>query len=344
MTSLSTEQKHLLFDYCIGLTSEEGAAEAETLISSHQEAAEIHSRLKSALAPLDSIEPEPCPDNLVEDTVRRLTNLARSGQLQLEQLLATEQSRAVPTRNRQWLKFVKVAAAAALILIAVGIWFAPLQFARAKYQQHQCRGQFDRIFQGISQYIDDHDGKMPEVARAEGAPWWKVAYPGKENHSNTRCVWLLVKGDYVKPVNFVCPGRRRASALQFAKLEVGKYNDFPARQYITYSFQIRYRKAGNKVICRTIMADLNPLSERLPKDYSRSLKLRIDEALLNLNSINHNRRGQNVLFADGSAKFIKVRRIGIAEDDIYTLQDMSCGCEVKGCETPSCEDDAFLAP
>jgi hypothetical protein len=185
---------------------------------------------------------------------------------------------------------------------------------------------------------------MPEVARAEGAPWWKVAYPGEENHSNTRCVWLLVKGGYVKPVYFVCPARRRTSALQFATLQVEKYNDFPAREYITYSFQIRCPNAGKKTICRTIMADLNPLFEKLPKDYSKSLKLRIDEEQLNLNSINHNRRGQNVLFGDGSAKFMKVRRIGITLDDIYMLQEMSPGCEVKGCETPSCETDAFCAP
>lgn len=341
MTSLSTEQKHLLFDYCIGLTSEEETAEAETLISSNQEAAEIHSKLKSALAPLASLEPETCPDDLAEATIGRLTNLARSGQLQLEQLLATEQSRTVAMRNHLWLKFGKVAAAAAVILILVGTLFPPLQFARAK---NQCQMHLSRIFDGMHLYSSDHDGKMPEVARAEGAPWWKVAYPGKENHSNTRRVWLLVKGSYVVPANFVCPGWRQGGVLRFSTLEVEKYNDFPAREYITYSFQIRCPRASQNVICRTIMADLNPLSERLPKDYPESLKLRIDETLLNLNSINHNRRGQNVLFGDGSAKFVKVRRVGIAEDDIYTLQDMSCGCEVKGCETPSCESDAFLAP
>jgi hypothetical protein len=341
MTSLSAEQKQLLFDYCMGLTSHERTAEAEALISSTQEATQIHSKLKFALAPLDSLEPESCPDDLVTATVARLNNLARSGQRQLEQLLATEQSRIVAIRKHFWLNFGKAAVAAAVILIAIGILFPPLQFARAK---QQCQMQLSRIFDAIYQYSSDHDGKMPEVARAEGAPWWKVAYPGKENHSNTRCVWLLVKGGYVRPANFVCPGRRRASALQFATLEVQKYNDFPAREYITYSFLIRCPSAGNKAICRTIMADLNPLSERLPKDYSESLNLRIDEALMAINSINHNRRGQNVLFGDGSAKFIKVRHIGITLDDIYTLQEMSSGCELKGCEVPSCEADAFLAP
>ena len=344
MTSLSTEQKHLLFDYCLRLTSQERTAEAEALISSNQEAAEIHAKLKSAFAPLDSIEPEPCPDSLTEATIGRLNNLARSGQLQLEQLLAAEQSRTIATRKRFWLKFAKVTAAAAVILIAVGVWFAPLQFARAKVQQAQCRGQLSQIFKGIGQYISDHDGKMPEVPRAEGAPWWRVAYPGEENHSNTRCVWLVVKLGYVKPANFVCPGWRQGGVLRYPTLQVEKYDDFPRREHITYSFPIRCPNAHKKKICRIIAADLNPLSERLPEDCSESLSLWIDEALMALNSINHNRRGQNVLFGDGSARFFKVRRIGTIQDDIYTLQEMSSGCEVKGCETPSCEEDIFLAP
>ena len=344
MTSLTTDQKQLLFDYCIGLTSQERTAEAEALISSNQEAAEINSKLKSALAPLDSIEPEPCPDSLTEATIGRLNNLARAGQLQLEKLLATEQSRTVATSKHFWLKFAKVTAAAAVILIAVGVWFAPLQFARAKIQQAQCRGQLGRIFKGIGQYIADHDEKMPEVPRAEGAPWWKVAYPGEENHSNTRCVWLLVKLNYVKPAKFVCPGWRQGGVLRYTALQVEKYNDFPEREHMTYSCQVKCPNTSNKKMCRIIMADLNPLSERLPKDCSESLSLRIDEALMALNSINHNRRGQNVLFGDGSAKFMKVRRIGTAQDDIYTLQEMSCGCEVRGYETPSCEEDIFLAP
>jgi hypothetical protein len=341
MISLSAEQKQLLFDYSIGLTSQGRTAEAETLIASNQEAAEIHAKLKSALTPLDSIEPEPCPDSLAEATIGRLNNAARSGQRQLEQLLATEQTRTLATRKRFWLNFGKVAAAAAVILIAAGTLFPPLQFARAK---QQCQSHLCRIFNGIHQYTLDHDGKMPEVARAEGAPWWKVAYPGEENHSNTRCVWLLVKGGYVEPVYFVCPARRRTSALQFATLQSERYNDFPAREYITYSFQIRCPNAGKKTICRTIMADLNPLFERLPKDHTDALKLLLDEALLNLNSINHKRRGQNVLFGDGSAKFMKVRHIGVTQDDIYTVREMSCGREVNGCEVPSCEADAFLAP
>jgi prepilin-type processing-associated H-X9-DG protein len=89
------------------------------------------------------------------------------------------------------------------------------------------------------------------------------------------------------------------------------------------------------------MADMNPLFENLPEDLPKQFRLQLTRTLLTLNSINHKRRGQNVLFGDGHIKFLKSRFIGISEDDIYTLQDTD---EYLGCEVPSRENDFFLAP
>ena len=86
MITLNSKQKQLLFDNCIGLTSQEQNAETEALISSNQAAAEIHSKLKATLAPLDSIEPELCPDDLAEHIVLRLNDLANSSPNRLAQL------------------------------------------------------------------------------------------------------------------------------------------------------------------------------------------------------------------------------------------------------------------
>ena len=102
MTSLSEDQKQLLFDYCMGLASQAEADEARRLISSSEEAAEIHSKLKSALSPLANLEAESCPDDLAESTILRLNNAARSSQLQLEQLLAAEQTSKVTTKSWFW--------------------------------------------------------------------------------------------------------------------------------------------------------------------------------------------------------------------------------------------------
>jgi len=343
MTQLSNQQKQLLFDYCLGLTTEKETAEAERLISSNEKATEIHSKFKATLSPLDSLEPEPCPDDLAEQTLWRLNNLARSSQLRLQQLLADEQAREVAAKSRLWRNLGGMVAAAAAVVFVTGVLIAPLRFARQKSWQHRCQMQLRQIWQGINNYSSDHDGELPAVATAAGAPWWKVGYQGEENHSNTRPIWLLAKGDYVDPAAFVCPGRSQGRALQFDASQVQYYNDFPARRYVTYSFRIRcnkptkQRSLGPKVL----IADLNPLFEGLPQNYSNSFKLKLNKDLLTLNSTNHNRCGQNVMFHDGGVKFVKVRRIGIAEDDIFTLQDTDI---YQGIEVPSCETDAFLAP
>ncbi len=343
MTVLNNQQKQLLFDYCLGLTIEEATAEAEQLIASNEQAAEIHSKLKKALSPLNSLESESCPDDLAEGTIWRLNNLSRSSQLRLKQLLASEQAKSVTDKRRFWKNLGEMVAAAAVIVFVAGVLIAPLNLARQKSRQHACQMQLLRIGEGINSYSSDHDGKLPTVTTAMGAPWWKVGYQGKENHSNTRHIWLLPKGGYVNPADFVCPGRRQGRALQLDPSQVQNYNDFPSRKYVTYSFRIRCRKAGEKSLSgqKVLISDLNPLFERLPNDYSKPFKLEPNIDLLILNSINHNHRGQNALFNDGSVKFLKARSIGVSEDDIFTLQNTDT---YEGTEVPSCETDAFLAP
>jgi len=343
MSPLNNEQKQLLFDYCIGLTSQKETAEAKALISSNKEAAEIHSKLKAAIAPLDSLEPESCPDELVESTILRVSNLADSSRQQLRKLLATEQNKNVPTMIGLWRNWSEMAAVAAVILLIVGVLVPTLGIARQKYQQKQCQMRLGNIFKGLSNYISDHDERLPAVATATGAPWWKVGDQGSANHSNTRHIYLLVKGGYVELSNFVCPGCKGEKPVKLNDSQIKANKDFRSRRYVTYSFQIKcHSTEGGKLLYRKVlMADWNPLFEELPKDFSRQFKLHLNRKLLTLNSLNHNRRGQNVLFGDGRVEFRKTRYIGIAKDDIFTLQDTDV---YQGCEVPSCETDAFLAP
>jgi len=343
MSPLNNEQKQLLFDYCIGLTSQNETAEAEALISTNKEAAEIHSKLKAAIAPLDSLEPEACPNKLVEHTIWRVQNLAGSSQRQLQQLLASEQTRNVVVKSQLWWNLGKIAAAAAVFMLIIGVLVPTLSVARQRYRRQRCQMQMGGIFQGLSNYISDHDAQSPAVATTAGAPWWWVGDQGKENHSNTRHIYLLVKGDYVGLNNFVCPCCKKDKSFQVTPSQIRIYKDFPNRNYITYSFQIRCHKTrSGKLRCQgVLMADRNPLFEELPKEFSRQFKLHLTRNLSTLNSINHNRRGQNVLFDDGRVEFRKTRFIGITKDDIYTLQDTNI---YQGCEVPSCETDFFLAP
>jgi hypothetical protein len=349
---LDNDQKRLILDYCLGLTTQSQAEEAEKLIESDNEAAKIHETLKSAISPLQAVEEHICPDHLVENTLSKLNNVARSEQL--EQLLDAEQAKTIPFKTRTWPKIARIASMAAVIVIAFAIWNVPLGAARQKYFQQRCRMQMSKIFSGFASYASDHNEKMPSIAAPEGSPWWKVGYQGDENHSNTRNLWLLVKGQYVKPEHFICPGQVHNRALQREvhkqRAQLKLNNDFPGRQYVTYSFRIRCSQVptGQAIRNSVIMADMNPLFEKLPSDYSKSLKLELSRNLMVLNSFNHNykgrRPGQNVLRSDGSVTFLEKRFADISTDDIYTLQEMSPGSQIHGSEIPSCLTDAFLAP
>jgi prepilin-type processing-associated H-X9-DG protein len=328
----------------MGLASPEQIVEAQALISSNPKAAEIHSKIKATLAPLDSIETEACPDDLVERTMRRVRNSAVSGEDRLQQLLASEQRRVSTAGGRHWMDFARRFAVAAVFLIAASVLYPTFSHLRQNSLRQQCQIQQSALFQGLTNFDSDHDGGQPVVATAAGAPWYKLGDQGSENHSNTRRLYLLVKGGYAEPGCFVCPSCSKSSRPpQLAPSQIQNYRDFPDRRYITYSFQIRCRepKSGKLVYRKVLLADLSPLFEDLPKDFKKPFKLSLNKKLLTVNSINHNRRGQNVLFADGHIEFLRTRQIGDSHDDIFTLRDID---EYQGCEVPSCETDFFLAP
>ena len=341
MIPLTREQKELIFDYCMGLTSEEQEAVVKALIASNQEAQKIHSKLKATFTPLDSLEPELCPDALAERAIQRLNEAARPSQERLQQLLASEQARAVDSKKRILVGVGGKLAMAAMFLIAGSILLTSLNFVRYNSRVQRCKMQMGNIFRGLTQYISDHDGQQPALAVTPGAPWWKVGAQGEENHSNTRNLYLLVKGEYVKLSDFVCPGSKCGEKPKVTPAQIQIYKDFPGRNCVTYSFRIScQRMQDGKLLCRkVVMADWNPLFEDMPKDYQEPFQMRLTPRLLKLNSINHKRRGQNVLFRDGRVEYMKTRFIGA--DDIFTLQDTDV---YRGCEVPSCETDFFLAP
>ncbi len=338
MSSLNIEQKQLLFDHCIGLTSQEQSEKVEALISSNEEAAEVYANLKAVFAPLNCIEFESCPDELVERTILRINNNPGPNR-QLTDLLKAEQNKKSPIKIGFLSNFSEIFAIAASILLIAGILVPTFGYARQKYWQQQCEASIGDIFNGYHNYIFDHDGKAPSVSKAKGANWLK--------EPNTSHMYLLVVGNYVEPSKFVCPSMRQCNRSAEDKkrfkdylANYQDYKDFPDRAYITYSFPVVCQKeAGGRLSCRRVMlADGNPIFVKLPQN-SQTIVIELRQEQLQINSYNHNNRGQNILFGDGRVEFIKERQVG--HDDIYTLQDTDV---YQGNETPSCTTDIFLAP
>lgn len=348
MIPLNGQQKQLLFDYSMGLTSQQDSAEAERLLDTHEEALRIHQALRNTLTPLDTYEVEPCPDFLADVTLSRLKMAAQAepASEKLESLLAAEETSRPTVRIPLWRNWGDVAAVAAVIVLLVGVVLPALGLARQKYWQMRCQNNLEDVHEGFASYVAEHDGKLPNSALEPGSLWWKVGYQGDENVSNTRGAWRMVKDGYVRPDAFTCPGRRESRRhIDAAKIQ--NYNDFPYRSSMHFSMRVPCPQFDQVAMThRTeILADRNPIAEEFPSDYSRQfvgLRLRSDH--LTANSRNHSGRGQNVLFSDGSVVFVRQRHTKSSNDDFYILDGMSNGSEVRGCEVPSCMKDALLAP
>ena len=350
MTPLTKDQKELIFDYCMGLATDEHKTEAERLVESNPSASQLYEKLKLAFCPLDSIKSaDECPDDLVESTISRLNNLARSSSPRLEQLLAAEQTRPSTAKIGFWRSMGSRLATAALFIVvggtAITVYNTLDMYADGKAIEYQCQMQMSGIYDGMNLYANDNDNKLPAVAVSQGAPWWRIGYQGRENYSNTRHLWLLRKQGYVAADDFICPGSKQKPAVRFSRSQIRNFNDFPSRNYISYSFRIPRSRSATKLLSshKPLLSDLSPLFDAPPGCGcdSNSFNLSLNKKLTTSNSINHNRRGQNVLSGDGSIRFNCNRRTGLFEDDIFTLQNVS---EYKGVEVPECETDTFLAP
>ena len=346
MSSVNIEEKQLLFDYCIGIASQEDSEKARRLIAGNKEASLLFSKIQATLAPLDNVRMEICPDHLVEATLLRIRNIPNPNK-DLTELLKVEQNKRSPIKIGFLRNFSEVAAIAAALIFITGILVPTFGYARQKYWQQQCAMGINDIYQGFQRYMSDNDNKPPTVARAAGAPWWRI---GNEKESNTSHMYLLVANGYVKPEKFICPGDRKLKkskefneSFRAYAAKCQSYKDFPDSRFVSYSFPIGCQKQANgKMSCRKIMmADKNPIFESLPTDYSQPLTIELKSELLKANSSNHDNRGQNVLYGDGRVEFAKKRQIGTVLDDLFTLRYTDL---YIGNETPSCDEDIFLAP
>jgi hypothetical protein len=125
--------------------------------------------------------------------------------------------------------------------------------------------------------------------------------------------------------------------------QIQTHRDFPARDFVTYSYRVSSDPFVKKASLASlpIMADMNPHFERPAACTAAKARLHPVPDLPRLNSINHGRRGQNVLFGGGHVRYSKTRYLGERRDDIYTVEDSN---ECRGYEVPHCLTDTLLGP
>lgn len=369
MEKLTQEQQQLILDFYFRCGEQKDIEAGRDLIASTPQAAKLYAGLEHTLTDLDHIKYESCPDNLVDLTIARLKLLAigkKNSNTRLHQLL--EQEHAVsslsadetphkpsilvnPPRNTNFSRpLFEILAAAASVALIAGILFPSFGFARAKYQQVACQNNMRTLGAGFASFVGDngrHNNDLSRVRVQAGSPWWKIGDQGTQSRSNTRYPFMLVKGGYVDGKVFVCKGNREAQVFKLEGDAIDGLYDFPSHNNVSYSFSLFCDKNADPFQCaqKIIASDLNPVFQeiRSEKILSRGLdefiKLQLNEQLKQSMSINHGGRGQNLLYGDGSVKYVRSRVLN--GDDIFTVSGVDF---YTGCEVPTASNDHFLVP
>jgi len=364
MKSLSKEDKDAILNFYFRCGDEKEIEYAMNLIASDSRAAELYAKLEETLTALDYIKYEPCPDNLANLTITRLKLAAAAAKPEPEAVSdytiykdSAETARGMPAVSDRaairgpfplFLKnFPDIIAVAAVLIIAASVAFPVFSKARQLGWQKACSANLGAIGSAMFQYANDNNGYLPLTAIANGNPWWKIGYQGPKLQSNTRYVWLLVKGGYIDGRKFICPGNKSANLIDYTPVQLKSYNDFPSRNQVSYSFLLACgtsepRRCSSKPM--VLAADMNPLFENVytnPPDLEQDEFgcIQLNEKLRMIMSSNHSRLGQNILISGGCADFQR-RRI-VLNDDIFTVKNKDI---YTGKETPCSPDDIFLVP
>lgn len=355
MSDLSKEEKEVILDFYFRCGTDEHINRGRDLIAASGIAAKLYADLEDTLTNLDAVKYEPCPDNLAAITVARLKHAAVETRAQqyLENLLC-EQSDNPPvsakatTRRTFWKSISNTAAMAAMLALVAFLGYPALSNMRQNSWKQTCSANLMKVGSAMGAYTAGNNGFLPSVPTKAGDPWWKVGDQGKQNRSNTRHIWLLVKNDYLKGTEFSCPGREDSKPLTADATEIAALNDFPSRDNVNYSLMvmcdetIKRQRSGRLT---AFMADRNPIFENIstngnsPASSDEFSKIMLTREMKSMMSKNHKGRGQNVLFSGGSALFNNNRIV--LNDDIFTVKGKDT---YRGTELPSDENDIFLAP
>ena len=238
-------------------------------------------------------------------------------------------------RRRRGTTLADVAVIAALIggLILLVVFLLPVgTHCRESATKVKCGSNLRQIGQSMRQYALDYNGDFPRTRYDASDPTPRFftgamsSDPFGEDGpaaNDVTAAWfhLLRESDMVADI-FICPAD--AEPMTFADGK-GKraYSNFAGRRFLSYSMADPYPPAD---------VDGFAWDSRLPSTFALGgdinpgtaaplLTTAADagnKAMKTVNSPNHGGEGQNVLFADGSVRFVQSPFAGADKDDVYT--------------------------
>ena len=233
--------------------------------------------------------------------------------------------------KRKGFTLIELLVVIALIALLMSILMPALARVREIAQRVVCGTNLSGIVKSMVVYSnDDETGRFPRAGWSTGVwdalggagaapnpPWASPlpvdafgAAPGSATISSS--LYLLVRGDYCTPKNFVCKSDAGTSEFRNPAYDLMAIWDFGGTptQHCSYAYHMPYSLVpgeptsfmliGASEPGMAVAADRNPMPDAG-------------------NSHSHQDDGQNVAFIDTHVKFHRVPTVGIADDNIYTI-------------------------
>ena len=207
-------------------------------------------------------------------------------------------------------------------------------YPRTRYTPDTYANMFSVV--GTAEVADQRAGGSPANAGNvladpfSGAKTGQTNYQPNVNDVSAAMYHLLRQSDMTADI-FVCPSST-AEAVSYAggKGKTAYVNWLDPVKNVSYSFQNMYASSGTTGFKWTdslnstfaIAADMNPgVNTGRTQDNVEDISTQSSNRDIKLgNSNNHSKEGQNVLFADGSVRFVNTPFEGPQKDNIFTHQ------------------------
>jgi hypothetical protein len=250
-----------------------------------------------------------------------------------------------------------VASVAALLLIGTAVIGPMVSGMRAMGQRMSCQAGLGSVASAFGLYAGDSRDSLPMAsASLPGTPWWNV---GKAQESNSANLYTLSRTGYAKLVQLACPSNAPSIACA-SKSDARASMDWSCIDEVSYSFQNLFTPPAQRPGWGTTQVRIAVLIDRSPVVPQARNGFRINPLS---NSPNHAYRGQNALFNDGSATWLRSPVLAqssgsgssTAGDNVWLprqledliarrSQPMGDADPLKGTESPESRDDTFVGP
>ena len=273
-------------------------------------------------------------------------------------------------RRLRGFTFVEMLAAVSAAGVLVAVVLPTLGSRRAKTRRAVCTRNLQLASSGLSAYAQAYGGALPTCGYGPGTKrfdviGWRFTQRRSLAHSNSRNLFLAVRGLFVDPAALICPETDDQPAWlgpptrPYHDFNVGHGDYYTNRFSYSYHLQFRDRSIGERGYPLTtasepgmaVLADRNPCLSYSGRAWgsgsaadSVGAPPGVDASAAN--SRNHAGRGQNVAFLDGHVRWAAAPTVGPDGDNIYTVwfgSDRANG-EITYRSMPRGRTDCFLVP